>query len=906
MFGIHTPVIEYSLPNPSPFSKKDSMIIPPPQFLLISMNCYLIQVSNSLIFFLILLTFLLFRLPTEQDMKRRMALPIVHTGSNELRERAAQTMIRARSIPATQEDSILIPRTEINMWGKNKPYSKPSLVTKFCGYEPVINRGRDRKCMEDYLNNTEKDGMQNPQLDSLRNLLPTGVPLLDFLSCTMERPGDWNLPGRAEVDFWSYQRGITMDILDQVEVKEIIVGRSTDQEIEEITSWFWDKYALDQKILPTHVVSMDVEEIKTTLYDTLRIAGRIPFKKGQIMSRKEEKTIVGQPEDRMQQLPVKVMLGNGLNHALMVSLDLFRDAKGRYILNQIRAPDSIIRFFSLLPICTGVAVKHDVEGLIKFYSLITDKEVSMKGFLEISSIALVAGYAMQARNMNAIAMQVLGVIMNKMCSTADNLWGVRWREIPDALKVYAISDLKIGHLAYCVFASIILRDYIPDPEIFLFYVGRFDQWLAADWFLKLLATTLESTEVHDKSFKTAVSRSDLIKCLRFRYSEESPLMDEAPPRVLIWEKTLGEWPSLTRGGCRFLHQCRSWFVEMVRIWTQQGLRWDEDSKLPSVSGELMHHATFKISPVQISACNFNEPALLSSGLLRPKSLQLKSLEMDPATVRSFSIGKQCKKLKREQVPVMMEWARENPTMISDFLRRMGSDIEFQKFYRHLYDPMRHMYRRIFNCEALTVVFMEGVLMRTITNKWKEEVDCTARLREELKIRDARIAYFNELIECGDDTLRARWSVDLPPLPEWVIARQKRTTAKKRPRVDNDQEQVQKKVKFSISTPQDVETLEPGSQSEEEGEVVVCIEEVEVEEVLETEDRSHKRVRTVQEELDEVAPMKSKPVQFLKKRGKKKRRAATPVFFDYAEAIEAEKRMFSDEDYALETEFEESF
>jgi len=204
------------------------------------------------------------------------------------------------------------------------------------------------------------------------------------------------------------------------------------------------------------------------------------------------------------------------------------------------------------------------------------------------------------------------------------------------------------------------------------------------------------------------------------------------------------------------------------------------------------------------------------------------------------------------------------------------------------------------------VFMEGVLLKTITNKWKEEVNCTARLREELKIRDARIAYFNELIECGDDTLRAKWSVDLPALPEWVIARQKRTTAKKRPREDNNQEQVHKKVKFSDSTPQDVETLEQGSQSEEEGEVVICTEDGEVEEVLEPEDRSHKRLRTIQEELDEVVPMKTRSVQFLRKKGKKKKRAATPVFFDYAEAIESEKRMFSDEDYALETEFEETF
>ena len=425
MFGIVTPVIECKFPNPSPGPHTFISSIDYSNYSkLYSTKYILIQVSNFFYIVFSITNLLLFRLPTDQDMTRRMLLPITYVETDELRERASQILTRARSQPSIDQDSILVPRTEINMWGKNKPYCKSNLMNKFCGYEPTINRGKDQKCMEDYLKVTEKGGMQNPQLDSVRNLLPAGVPLLYFLSCTMERVDDWILPGRAEVDFWSYERGITMDILKQVNVKEIIVGRSSERDIDEITSWFWDQYAIDQKILPTHVVSMDVEEIKVTLYDTLRIAGKLPFKKGQLMSRKEEKTIRGQPEDRMQQLPVNIMLGNGLNHALMVSLDIVRDAKGRYLLNRICAPDSIIKFFSLLPICTGVAVKHDVEGLIKFYSLISDREVTMKGFLEIGSIALVAGYAMQTRNMNAIAMQVLGVVMNKMCSTADNLWGV--------------------------------------------------------------------------------------------------------------------------------------------------------------------------------------------------------------------------------------------------------------------------------------------------------------------------------------------------------------------------------------------------------------------------------------------------------------------------------------------------
>ena len=328
-----------------------------------------------------------------------------------------------------------------------------------------------------------------------------------------------------------------------------------------------------------------------------------------------------------------------------------------------------------------------------------------------------------------------------------------------------------------------------------------------------------------------------------------------------------------------------------------------------MSRDLMQHASFKISPIQIAACNFKEATVLSSGLLRPKSLKIKCLDMIPGSVKSFAIGKQCKKQNREQIPFMLEWARENPTMISDFLRRMGSDIEFQKFYRHLYDPMRHMFRRIFNCEALTVIFMEGVLLKTIKNKFKEESACTSRLREELKIREHRMSYLEDLVECGDDTLRARWAADLPVLPEWVIARQKKTKAKKRPCADSNPEQERKRVKLSsVIPPQEVETLEPESQSEEEGDVVVCIgeDDEEVEVTVDPEERNHGKRRTVQDELDAALPMKKRSVPFLKKKGKKKKKSSASVTFDYAEAIESEKRMFSDDDFALETEFEEFF
>ena len=92
--------------------------------------------------------------------------------------------------------------------------------------------------------------------------------------------------------------------------------------------------------------------------------------------------------------------------------------------------------------------------------------------------------------------------------------------------------------------------------------------------------------------------------------------------------------------------------------------------------------------------------MLQQVLVRPQSLTVKQIQIVPSTVRIYASRKLCKKQTRSQTFVILEWARANPTEISEFLRRMGSDVNFQKFYRHMYDPLRHIYRRIFNYEAL--------------------------------------------------------------------------------------------------------------------------------------------------------------------------------------------------------------
>ncbi len=50
-----------------------------------------------------------------------------------------------------------------------------------------------------------------------------------------------------------------------------------------------------------------------------------------------------------------------------------------------------------------------------------------RGFLDLTSLAVLAGYKFQSRNMTAMGVQVIGTLLNKNVSTGDDWWGERWQ-----------------------------------------------------------------------------------------------------------------------------------------------------------------------------------------------------------------------------------------------------------------------------------------------------------------------------------------------------------------------------------------------------------------------------------------------------------------------------------------------
>ena len=81
--------------------------------------------------------------------------------------------------------------------------------------------------------------------------MPRSAPLVDFLSICLHSGAGWKYPSANTIHGIQKDRGLSFQILKEVEVKEIVARVSSPEEILEIKLWMEEQCAKDQAILPT-------------------------------------------------------------------------------------------------------------------------------------------------------------------------------------------------------------------------------------------------------------------------------------------------------------------------------------------------------------------------------------------------------------------------------------------------------------------------------------------------------------------------------------------------------------------------------------------------------------------------------------------------------------------------------
>ena len=712
---------------------------------------------------------------------------LVALSSRDLTSRAARMMINLRKQISTPEMSMLIPRTTPNPWRNTGPLEKSLLIKNYCSYKPTMGRGTDASCMHKYLEKVSGDGIQIPNQTNMQDFLPAGAPLLDFLASTVDRLESWKYPPGEEIKFYQKARNLNYKLLDDVIVKEIIVGETSDEDIRSIVSWLWDQWEKDQRMNPTQIISLDNEEIQINLYDVYRMAGVIECNLPIAATKKEESIKrPGLPEDRPCQLPTKIMFGNGLSYCVIISIKLERNSRGDYMLHRIKVQDEVVKLLEALPTCTGLGIKGDVTDIEFYYSLLSGKTVSLQGYVDLASLAVVSGYNLMAKSMTPMGVQVIGHTLNKCCSTGDGKWAYGWDELPESLQLYGIADIMFGHMCYNILSTILLRDVFPDPEITCKFFNVPDQWFAVAWINELISWSLDGVEIHNVDFEKARTREEMILSLRYRYSSESSLMEDSPAKVKIWCKLIGDWPSLTSGGCRYLLQARNKFLNQAQVLKKSKFKWKLKVTMKEITSSFKEYARFGLTKDSIMNCNFSEPAAFHYGLLRPRSCPVPPLFMNPEKVKPGTIGKVVKKQERKMKPVVFEWARMNPQQIQKVFIRLGQDESFRKYLYGSYQGLRMIYRRIYNKEAVRIKELDDSFIDNIANQLVEEEERARKSLELYQARKDRCEHLRNALQAKDDDDQTLCLEELPRLPDWKPRRRgrKRARSRSRSRVDS--------------------------------------------------------------------------------------------------------------------------
>ena len=637
-------------------------------------------------------------------------------------------------------------------WGNDKQVGKKEkLISQHTISEhvtpvmpSVFSRRHDEKYMASFLENTSmEDLVFNESLYTRRQLLPNFCSLLDYITVDSNRLDTWNVAenqsSSARELFESFQKykGLSLKLLDQVKVKELWIGRDSEEKVREVCRWAAKQWGKDQAMCPTGVISMDLEAIQILKSDLEKVleSAKMPKPLPVPIENLNCKKI---KKGTATQLPVRIMVGNGYSWALMLTLLTQPSSDGRLKVDPPKFQRNMVSFLKVLPTAVGVGIQGDVKQILELIHKTSDPTFQFKyGCVDVSAMAVLAGWNFPFHNMQALSVQALGAVLNKSVSCGDGKWGLKWEHIPAPLQVYCLGDIKFGHLASTLFLTILLRDLFPDPDIVLSFT-RSDGHKFMTWFTSWIADILQDVEVSPGALSGALTRLGAIYSLRNR-QRDGKLSSQPPSRVEVFSQLLGSWPSITYGGPRYLHQVRRHFLVQCQVfYGAQVAQWKVIMPW-EISLKMEVSATYALPG--LSQLDYTVgTALLSRGLgVHP---DLRHLVLPGENLSSQAVEMLARDYQRVRREVVYEWLRLNLGEVQRFVDQVGSDTYYSKWKGSYLLEMQMIVHRSTGTPGpdLSRTMVSSVVSRN--KRWLDkEVEELEKARQVVAQRQKRVEHF---------------------------------------------------------------------------------------------------------------------------------------------------------------------
>ena len=711
-------------------------------------------------------------------------------GWSDSQQRALREMEYFRQTTQSSSHTLLFENSITTAWGNDRQVERgEKLISPYSLAKSVarqIPRNRfsayyDQDFMSNFLENSKLNALVHDNSLERRWILPNRASLLDFIAIDSQRIDSWvtsrenESPKHLFQDF-QYNKGLSRELLQRVEVREIIVGKTHDNEIKNIAKWMKKMHLADQTQCPTNTMSMDVEEVKIHEADFKLIMDKAASSD----STPTQISKIFRKGDKCKQLPVKMMLGNGYTWALMISILVepsLVNPRTHFEVSPISFQPRLLKLFKSLPMFVGVGIRSDVEEMEQLIRIASKPDFKFDGCIDLSALAVLCGYNFRFFNMQALSVQLLGAVMNKSVSVGDHKWGYRWEAIPDSLKVYCLGDVKFGYQVSVLLITTLLRDLFPDPDVVLSFI-RSSGYEFMLWFSAWIFLSLRNVEVSPDILPTAADRSELLQALRIRMEDGS--LSEAPPaRVKLIGSLMGSWPTVTFGGCRFLHQARWWWWQQLRILKENNPGdWDSLMMPYPVTDEMREAATYGIPG--LAALDYNRRLSSDAPLglcLHPDIAHRTVVDLpieDFAFEALVQKAGQFFRIKREMT---YEYVRLNLSHLATFFDKIEASPYCKKYIRSYYCESRMIFQRATGQVAPRSPRLDRLLRRRDQTAVDVERRCIEELNKRLEVRQQRLSIFEARLEDdGSKVCTATWRGQVPRVT-------RRETGKKRSRQD---------------------------------------------------------------------------------------------------------------------------
>lgn len=637
--------------------------------------------------------------------------------SQELLQRAEDFRNRERKRPQYVHDGQYetSPETFISHWKDYLDKDDPALIKDLYNGKKPWHFPNDETALRVSFDRLAENKLKRLTSESITSCITGGAPLLDMLiSDYKQNNGGFIIPPLSYLEEIQSTRCVSAaTITAGHQFFEVTINESSEDDITAAINFFNDCFKVEGPPTTLQVVSFDVESLHIPVekFDLLPSSQQTDLDRVVIAGA----AVKGQ---KSKMIPARILIG-GVAWTLFVRFQIdsnFKeDGTVEHILYNGFIQPSLAEFLEALPTLVGFAVKHDVEDVQNYIRRLGPTKFTFEsGWVDVTSLGVLAGLHSRRSTMFNYNLQVLGGILSKNNSRADDKWALPLNELPDSLKIYAAGDTRSAYNCFVVLYAAIIRNFFPDPEVVCLITNRC-QFEFSLWFSNLLINTLKGLEIDRDSYVAAKTRADLLMCLRVReplldsdeieeivgiqivnYNKPGKLRADPPERIKLLAKAIPSWPTVVFGGARFLHSTRIYALEQMKIFSSEVFPIMEVNNI---------WKDVKIDPIkmnQITYCQelkvLNPTCGSSVCCLAPDpDLKYPVAVINPYRVLNSDISNIARRQERDSRYIILEWARlNNPEYITALLDRASEtypNFESRLWFSQLsrYEDLRASY-----------------------------------------------------------------------------------------------------------------------------------------------------------------------------------------------------------------------